>query len=46
VLLAASSLAPVQRWLDALSRSRGLALGRAARGVPLLVAAAALILTL
>jgi cytochrome c-type biogenesis protein len=43
VLLAASSLALVQRWLDALGRHRGLPLGRAACGVLLLVAAGALI---
>ncbi len=45
VLLAASSLALVQRWLDALGRHRSLALGRAACGVLLLVAAAALIVS-
>jgi len=38
VLLAAGSLSLVQRWLDALGSSRGLALGRAACGVLLLVA--------
>ena len=43
VLLAASSLALVQGWLDALGRHRGLRLGRAACGVLLLATAGALI---
>lgn len=45
VLLAASSLALVQRWLDALGRHRGLRLGRAACGVLLLVVAGVLIVS-
>jgi len=43
VLLAAGSLSLVQRWLDALGSNRGLALGRAACGVLLLVVAGVLI---
>lgn len=43
VLLAAGSLSLVQRWLDALGSHRGLALGRAACGVLLLVVAGVLI---
>lgn len=43
VLLAAGSLSLVQRWLDALGSNRGLALGRAACGVLLLVLAGVLI---
>ncbi|MBK8638257.1 MAG: cytochrome C biogenesis protein [Chromatiaceae bacterium] len=43
VLLAAGSLSLVQRWLDALGQHRGLALGRAACGLLLLVMAGALI---
>jgi cytochrome c-type biogenesis protein len=43
VLLAAGSLSLVQRWLDSLGSNRGLALGRAACGVLLLVVAGVLI---
>ncbi|MBP8198525.1 MAG: hypothetical protein KAX64_08190 [Chromatiaceae bacterium] len=43
VVLAAGSLGLVQRWLDALGRHRGLALGRAACGALLLVMAGVLV---
>ena len=43
VLLAAGSLDRVQRWLDALGKGRGIALGRAACGALLLLGAGALI---
>jgi cytochrome c-type biogenesis protein len=43
VLLAAGSLSLVQRWLDALGSNRGLALGRGACGVLLLLVAGVLI---